>query len=439
MFSRLRKRSGISPFSLTGILLTLFFLLLAQYDPPLLHELRLKSFDFFLRHNPAPLSADHRIIIVDIDSESLEKFGQWPWPRKHIADLLKKITAAGPAVVAFDILFAEPDSSSPHLLAGRDELKNAPATVRKYLQTLPDYDHILAQTLKQSPVPVVLGYFFTNSTTKKVQRTQRTKEILRQGSVILHGQDPLPFLFSFNGVDSGLEIFQQSVRGIGFLNIIPDQDSILRNIPLVVRYGGEIYPSMILSVLQAASEEKNIELQTDQNGIRAVQTGGYQIPTNMHGELIINFSGPARTLPYVSAQAILSDHFDADMFRDAYVLIGTSAPGLYDIQAVPTDRAFPGVELHGHALNTILGQKYFQRPEWAKGAELLYICGMSLILITVLSRMEAIKGGLLVLFLSLTMILFSFWCMYHCRLMLDTVYPLAVTWILFTVLTFYNF
>ena len=383
MFSHLRKRSGISPFSLTGVLLTLFFLLLAQYDPPLLHELRLKSFDFFLRHNPAPLSADHRIIIVDIDSKSLENLGQWPWPRKRIANLLEKITAAGPAVVAFDILFAEPDSSSPHLLAGRDELKNAPATVRKYLKNLPDYDRILAQTLEQSPVPVVLGYFFTNSATENIER----KEIPRQGNVILHGHDPLPFLFSFNGVDSGLEIFQQSARGVGSLNIIPDQDSILRNLPLVLRYGDKIYPALILSILQAVSEKKNIGLKTDQNGIRTVLTGGYQIPTNMHGELVINFSGPARTLPYVSAQEILSDNFDTDMFLDAYVLVGTSAPGLYDIQAVPTDRAFPGVELHGHALNTILGQKYFQRPEWAKGAEFLNICCMSLFLITVLSRM----------------------------------------------------
>ena len=436
MFSHLRKRCRISPLFLIGGLLTLFFILLAQYDPALLHELRLKSFDFFLRHNPAPLSADPRVIIVDVDSASLEKLGQWPWPRRRIADLVHKITSAKPAVVGLDMLFAEPDSSSPRRLGTLDELQDAPAAVREYLHNLPDYDRYLAGVLEQSPVPVVLGYVFTNSA---AENTQRERRIPRTGTVLFRGEDPRPFLFSFNGADSSLEMFEQTAQGIGFLNIIPDQDSILRNLPLAVTYGEEIHPSLILSMLQAADEHNNLQVETDRNGVRAVQTGTYRIPVNMHGELIINFSGSAHTLPYVSAHDILSDQFDPEMFRDAYILIGTSAPGLFDLQAVPTDSAFPGVELHGHALNTILSGNFLHRPEWAKGAELLYICGMSLLLILILSRMEAVKGGLLVFFLTLMTSAFSYRCIVHCHLLLDLVYPLITTWILFTVLTFYNF
>ncbi|CAK8723583.1 Adenylate cyclase [Candidatus Electrothrix aarhusensis] len=433
MFSHLRKRCRISPLSIIGVLLTLFFILLSQYDPPLLHELRLQSFDFFLRNNPAPLS-DPRVVIVDIDSESLEKLGQWPWPRKRIAELLKKITSAGPAVVGLDMVFAEPDNSSPHLLGTLDDIKNAPAAVREYLQSLPDYDRSLAQTLEQSPAPVVLGYVFTNS-----GKAQNSRKIPRKGNFLFYGQEPLPFLYPFSGVDSSLEMFERTAQGLGFLNIIPDQDSIIRNIPLVVNYKNKVYPGLILSMLQAATGEKTIALETDQNGIRAVRTGQYRIPTNMHGELIIHFSGPARTLPYVSAHKILSGQFDADFFQNAYVLIGTSAPGLFDLRAVPTDRVFPGVELHGHALNTILSKNFLHRPEWAKGVELLYICCISLLLILVLSRMEAAKGALLVLLLSLGVSAFSHWCMHYHHLLLDMVYPLVATWLLFTVLTFYNF
>jgi adenylate cyclase len=322
MFSHLRKRCRISPLSIIGVLLTLFFILLSQYDPPLLHELRLQSFDFFLRNNPAPLS-DPRVVIVDIDSESLEKLGQWPWPRKRIAELLKKITSAGPAVVGLDMVFAEPDNSSPHLLGTLDDIKNAPAAVQEYLQSLPDYDRSLAQTLEQSPAPVVLGYVFTNS-----GKAQNSRKIPRKGNFLFYGQEPLPFLYPFSGVDSSLEMFERTAQGLGFLNIIPDQDSIIRNIPLVVNYKNKVYPGLILSMLQAATGEKTIALETDQNGIRAVRTGQYRIPTNMHGELIIHFSGPARTLPYVSAHKILSGQFDADFFQNAYVLIGTSAPRL---------------------------------------------------------------------------------------------------------------
>ncbi|MGB5685635.1 MAG: adenylate/guanylate cyclase domain-containing protein, partial [Candidatus Electrothrix sp.] len=435
MLSRLRKKCGINSLSITEVLLTLFFILLAQYDPPLLHELRLKSFDFFLINNPAPLS-DSRVIIVDVDSESLEELGQWPWPRKRIAELLKKITSAGPAVVGLDMIFAEPDRSSPHLLGALEDIKNAPAVVQEYLQNLPDYDRSLAQTLKESPAPVVLGYVFTGSAK---DTAQQQRKIPRKGNFLFYGHDPLPFLYPFNGLDSSLEMFERTAHGIGFLNIIPDQDAIIRNLPLVINYKNKVYPSLVLSMLQVASNAKGIELETDQNGVRAVRTGGWRMPTNMHGELIVNFSGPARTLPYVSAHDILSGQFDADLFRNAYVLIGTSAPGLFDLRAVPTDRVFPGVELHGHALNTILSNNFLHRPEWAKGAELLYICCISLLLILVLSRMEAAKGALLVLLLSLGVSAFSYGCMHYYHLLLDMVYPLAATWILFTVLTFYNF
>ncbi len=311
MFSHPRKRCGISPLSVTGVLLTLFFIVLAQYDPSLLHELRLNSFDFFLRHSPAPLS-DPRVIIVDVDSESLGKLGQWPWPRKRIAELLKQITSAGPAVVGLDMIFAEPDSNSPHLLGALDDIEHAPAAVREYLQGLPDYDRSLAQTLEQSPVPVVLGYVFTGSAKDE---TQHRGKIPRKSNFLFYGHDPLPFLFPFNGVDSSLEMFEQTAQGIGFLNIIPDHDSIIRNIPLAVNYKDEVYPGLILSMLQVASGEETIVLETDQNGVRAVRTGGRRIPTNMYGELIINFSGPARTLPYVSAHEILSGQFDADLFQ----------------------------------------------------------------------------------------------------------------------------
>ncbi|MCI5211325.1 MAG: CHASE2 domain-containing protein, partial [Candidatus Electrothrix sp. ATG2] len=250
MFFHGPTRWRISPLSITGVLLTLFFILLAQYDPPLLHELRLQSFDFFLRHSPAPVSDDPRIIIIDVDSESLNKLGQWPWPRKRIAELLTKITSAKPAVVGLDIIFAEPDSSSPHLLGTLDDMTNAPQAVQEYLQALPDYDKNLAHVLEQSPVPVVLGYFFTHSAKEE---GQNSRPIPRKGNFLFFGQTPYPFLFPFNGVDSNLEMFERTAQGIGFLNIIPDQDSILRNVPLAITYQDEIYPSLILSMLQAAT------------------------------------------------------------------------------------------------------------------------------------------------------------------------------------------
>src|ERR1700722_11450167 len=77
-------------------------------DPPPLGELRVRTFDPFQR-------IDHRVktarpvIIVDIDEKSLAKFGQWPWPRTRIADLITDLTRLGAVGIAFDVVFSGPD------------------------------------------------------------------------------------------------------------------------------------------------------------------------------------------------------------------------------------------------------------------------------------------------------------------------------------------
>ncbi|MCI5221714.1 MAG: adenylate/guanylate cyclase domain-containing protein [Candidatus Electrothrix sp. AR4] len=432
------KKYKIALVRLIGAVLTAFFIALSLMNPPLLNELRLKFFDFLICGAPASL-ASPPVVIVDIDSNSLAAFGQWPWPRNRMAQLLEKITAAEPAVVGLDMLFAEPDRTSPRQLALHSVAKDAPVAVRKYLRELPDYDFLLAKSFYFSPVPIVLGYAFTSKLSDEVEYSHVVGNTLKNGNFAFFGGDPFPFLFTFNGVDNNLGMFEKTARGIGFFNVIPDQDSIIRNVPLLINYEQQVYPSLILSMLQTEAEIDSMMVEVDRNGVRSVQVGLNHIPTTKHGELIVNFSGSARTLPYISARDILSDSFDPDLLKDAYVLIGTSAPGLSDLQAVPTDYVFPGVELHGHALNTILSKNFLHRPEWSKGAEIVYLLTIGLLLILLLSKMKATSGALLALVISGGIASFSLWSFYYHQLLIDIVYPLITTWLLFTVLTFHNF
>ena len=57
------------------------------------------------------------VTIVDIDEKSLAKFGQWPWPRTRIADLVINLTKLGAVAIAFDIVFSEPDRLNPDVAA----------------------------------------------------------------------------------------------------------------------------------------------------------------------------------------------------------------------------------------------------------------------------------------------------------------------------------
>ena len=87
-------------------------ILLRYADPFFVRALRLIAFDTFQRVDPEPYDPKLPIRIVDIDEKSLSLIGQWPWPRTTVRDLLLELTSKGAAVVAFDVLFAEPDRTS---------------------------------------------------------------------------------------------------------------------------------------------------------------------------------------------------------------------------------------------------------------------------------------------------------------------------------------
>ncbi len=415
-----------------GIILTILVIAFSLCDPIFLTELRFKSFDTLNRLHPAPIDIAP-VIIVDIDSESLASLGQWPWPRTIIGDLFNKITAAGPAVVGLDMVFAEPDRSSPRNLAANAGLSNVPEEVQAYLKQLPDHDFELAKALYYSKAPIVIGHAFTNDD------ATGDGAIPKSGTFAFQGQDPTPFLFHFNRVDANLNMFEKTARGSGFFNILPDHDGIIRREPLLISHNDKFYPSLILSMLQVATESDTLLVKTDQNGVRSVRVGPHRIPTNSASQFIVNYSGPAHTFTYLSARNILNNTFDPALLKDAYVLVGTSAPGLFDLRSTPTDQIFPGVEIHAHALNTILSNNFLIRPEWAKGAEIVYLLVTGLLLILLLPWLKATKGALLALLLAGGMTAFSLWNFYYCHLLIDLLYPLFVTGLLFTVLTLLNY
>src|SRR5579864_1117581 len=97
---------------LVGLAILVGFAVLRVYDPAPIEELRIRVFDGFQRIEPR-VKKQRPVTIVDIDERSLAKLGQWPWPRTRLADLITNLTTLGAAVIAFDIVFAEPDRLNP--------------------------------------------------------------------------------------------------------------------------------------------------------------------------------------------------------------------------------------------------------------------------------------------------------------------------------------
>src|SRR5947209_1959669 len=109
-----KRRFGIARLVCLALLIGLAALRFA--DPPPIEELRVRTFDTFQLLDPRVKTA-RPVRIVDIDEKSLAKYGQWPWPRTRVADLIANLTKLGAIVIAFDVVFAEPDRLNPGVAA----------------------------------------------------------------------------------------------------------------------------------------------------------------------------------------------------------------------------------------------------------------------------------------------------------------------------------
>lgn len=421
---------------LIGLLLAIAMISLSGWNPVFLQNFRAKAFDALLRHFPgAP--GDIPICLVDIDSRSLAEIGQWPWPRTIMAEALKLISEGNPRAIGLDIVYAEPDRTSPRQIAALWGEEHLPGDVSAFLASLPDHDRVLARTLLSTPT--IVGYPFTSQAMGGDNEPRNQPD-----RFAFLGFDPKPWLFSAEQADANLPLFEQSALGSGFFNIQPDNDGLIRSLPLLMSYKEGIYPSLALEMLRADQGQPTVIIRSKSSlgvvaGLNSLKVGAYEVPTDAKGRLRIRYCGQERTFPYISITDVLSGEVKPNRFAGAFVVIGTSAPGLQDLRTTPFSSEFPGMEIHAHALNTIIARSFLLEPDWGPGAERVYLIVVSGLLIFFLPRIGAMRSGLLVLICGVALTGFSLWCFMKFGFLLDMVYPLLSVGSLFTAVTFCNY
>jgi adenylate cyclase len=394
--------------------------------PDLLDRLMLISFDFYQRIAPREAS-DVPIRIVDIDEDSLNKYGQWPWPRSLDAQLIDKLRNAGAAVVAFDTVFAEPDRTSPKLLLAQlTKQGSVDKDAAQLLNNLPDPDDTL-QTAIQS-LPTIASFIL-------VDHGEGLRPVQKAGYA-LAGDEPLHFVETFPSAVSDLHAFQMAARGNGFLNEHVDWDQIVRRVPLIMRLGDKPVFSLVAETLRvmtgahtyiARAAGANGEKSFGENtGLTTVRIGPLTIPTDAAGRVWVYYSTP-RADRRISAAKILSGDFDPALIKDHIVLIGTSAAGVVnDLQATPIAAGVPGVEIHAQLLEQILQGVFLTRPDWGKGAEILFALVAGSFLIVVLPRIGALASALFGVAAIVVALSASWFAFKDAHLLLDPVYPITV-------------
>ena len=345
-------------------------LVLWQFDPVMMQGIRLAQFDQMQRWHPRPYTPT-AVRVVDIDEASLKTYGQWPWPRTRIAELVQRLHVAGAKVIAFDVLLAEPDRTSPKAMA---ELWRSPQA-NALLQGLPDHDEVLARALQGSGV--VLGALFSDSGAS-VPATTLSDNFPEQlySPIKLGTANPEAKLHKFDTAVWPLPILSASASGLGAINFIPDGDSVVRRAPLLLRLGEQFVPSLSAEVLRVARGERNLIVNSGEAGVQNVQIGDKLkikktvVPTNNKGEIWLHYSAD-RTNRFVSAAQVLDGTVGAEQFKEKIVLVGTSVLGLFDLRYDPWGELMPGVKAHALALEQMLSGRYLDRPGWANAAEAL--------------------------------------------------------------------
>lgn len=350
-----------------------------------------RAFDAFQQLKPREY-ADAGVRIIDLDDESLTKIGQFPWPRTQVARLEKRLQQLGASVTAYDIFFSEPDRTSPRRVAASWPQTPEFAALKDRVSRLPDHDALLARALKEGRA--VLGFALVGERNDVYPAAK--------AGFAFGGDGPLAYLRDYPGAVSNLPQLEAAAAGLGNVGFEPELDQVIRSTPLIFRRGKTLLPALAFEALRVAQGASNFgvkstgasgELSGGQHtGINTLKVGKLWIPTDAHGAIWVYYTktAPGRTIP---AWKIFEKDFDRSALAGSICLIGTSATGLKDIRATPLNPAAPGVEVHANVAEQILTQTFLQRPDWALGAEFVYLLALGLLLLWVLGRAGAMWSG----------------------------------------------
>jgi len=273
------RRFGYARLACVGLLIGIA--VLRWWDPPPIEELRVRTFDSFQRIDPRKKTA-RPVTIVDIDEKSLAdpKLGQWPWPRTRIADIITNLTRLGAVVIAFDVVFSEPDRLNPDIVA--DTFGNLDEEMRTRLRALPSNDKILADAISGSRVVV-------GESGGPDVHADLDKKLPVTGLAML-GEEPQPFMFEFPGLLRNVAVIEEAAAGRGLFTIKPERDGIIRRVPMIMLAQGLTMPSLSFEMLRVASGAGTILIKADKAGIQSIGVKGFSIPTDLNGQLWVHYA-----------------------------------------------------------------------------------------------------------------------------------------------------
>ena len=346
-------------------------------DSSIVETARLKQFDLLQQTDEPKVSQD--IAVVTIDEAAIEKYGQWPWKRDVLADIIWKLREAGAGIIVLPVLMSEPDR-----LGGDIELA----------QALVENGIVIAQT----------------GTTSDVNKNAVPRGVAKIG-------DPLPFLFEWPGMIGPIPILGDNADGVGVLNTPTEIDGVVRRLPLIMRIGDDTYPAISIEVIRTATGAPSYQIKANQGGVEAVRVPGYPvIKTDPNGQIWLRWNKEFETISVASE--------DLKIVEGKTVVIGTTAEGIGGMIASPTGPQYNYIPA-AVSLQTVIDGDQIQRPYWAFLSEITatFLLGIALVL---LGRFAPywLAGSTIVIFVG-GLVYGTFYAWKNYLYLLDVTMPIA--------------
>jgi adenylate cyclase len=374
-----------------GLTVTALMLGLAVLSPPILSQARDVVFDGYQRASPRPYDPAAPVHIIDIDEAALDAYGQWPWPRSYMAAMTDRLFAHGAAAIGYDVLFAEPDRTSPERIAESwSRFREGIPPVLPDLG-LPPHDQVFAGSIAGRPVVL------------SVAGGQEGEIPEPLAGVAVTGEVP-PGLARYPAAVVNLPELTAEAAGLGTISLGRTGDGVTRTVPLVSMVGDVLMPALSIELLRVAQGAGGHILRTTEGSGEvsggtvaavAMRTGALSFPVEADGAFRIHFAGhqPDRVTP--AAQVLEAEGIDPELqarVAGRIVLVGSSAQGLFDIRTTPLDPAIAGVTLHAEIIEQIVAGEFLGRPDWMPGLELLIVVLTGLILTGLQLRERPVLG-----------------------------------------------
>jgi len=403
--------------SIWMVMLVAILLLGVRYtDSKYVKILRYKTWDAYQQIQPRQDHSD-MVTVVNITEKDIEKYGQWPWPRHVMAMLHAQLGELKPALVNYNILFAEPDRMSG----------------KNYLDTMP-MDKEMREQLEKVLLDTDQMFAYMIDRTGNVILMQSVKDTasveLPSTTPILEKGNAKPWLWLYEGIVSPIPKFSAATKGLGVNVTAPEPDGVVRKMPMLIRVNGKIYPSQILENVRIINQSKRIKVVAGPNGVEEVlvkKDAG--VPVNHNAEMYIHYTHPDNILE-VSAGDVMSGEVPMERLQNRIVVVGLDAAGLSYLKDTPF-QLMTDQQITAQALDMLVAGRYLVRPVNADFNEIITLALIGLLLILILPR-QGVVWAIPTLILSAGGVMAASWYGYAKQgFLIDASFPvlfIAVVW-----------